>query len=305
MRDDGPTPPSDVLDALTSLGFNLNEGRAYAALLRLGPSTGYEVAQRADIPRSAVYGALRRLVVGGAARSISGTPERFVATPADALLAVLRKRFDASSGQLLDAIAHMDVSMPVPDAFSVRGYARVMEEASRLVASAHRCLVVSGWPRELERLSNELSGAQARGVYVVLFSHAYLSEELSGVHFSYGLTEADLEAFWHHRLVIVADDAKSLIAATEQNASDSAVLSEAPAIAEFAVGQIALDITLLSQRHDHDASAVMARILGERVGRLHTLLDAGATSTLGERFGATPDDRDASKSPKSSRRRHA
>jgi sugar-specific transcriptional regulator TrmB len=281
----------DVVQALVELGFNLNEGRAYAALLQLGPSTGYEVSQRTEVPRSAVYGALRRLVAAGAARSIPGNPERFVATPPDALLTVLRKRFDSSTDTFQQAIARLELTLTVPDAFSVRGYERVLEEASRLVHSAERSLVVSGWPRELERLAEELRLAHGRGVYTVLFSHTKLSESLAGVHFSYGIEdEHALEAFWKHRLVMVADDRRSLIGATEQSPGDTAVVSETPAIAELATGQIALDITLLAQRHRHDVTDVMAQLLGDRVGRLDTLLATGPPAVLGEERTGEPED---------------
>jgi len=67
----------EVVSALVALGFSLNESRAYRALLLESPATGYEVGVRAQIPRSAVYGVLRRLVAVGAARAIAGTPERF------------------------------------------------------------------------------------------------------------------------------------------------------------------------------------------------------------------------------------
>lgn len=281
LRQTGNVTQSDVVSALVSLGFNLNEGRAYAALLRLGRSTGYEVSQRAGVPRSAVYAVLRRLVEQGAARSLAGNPERFIATPPDSLLELMKKRFDASGKSLVDAIQRMDVAPAVPDAFSVKGYERVMEEASRVIGSAERMLVVSGWPRELEQLAAELSEADARGAYVVIFSHAVLSPALCGHHFSYSQPEERLEEFWEHRLVLVADDTHTLIGATEQRDSDTAVLSEAPAIAEFAVGQVALDITLLADRYKTDVSEVMAAILGHRVGRLGQLLADGAVPELG------------------------
>jgi sugar-specific transcriptional regulator TrmB len=279
-------PARGLLDALGGLGFHLNEGRAYAALLKLGPSTGYEVAQRAGVPRSAVYGALRQLVASGAARALAGNPERFVATPVEALLALLRKRFDAQAGRMLEAAADMDADPAPVDAFSVRGYERVIEEAARLVSGAQRLLVVSGWPRELAALEKEIADAVDRHVVPVIFSHARLPERLAGVHFSYGLEESDLEGFWRHRLVLVADDRRTLIGATEQRGDDAAVLSEAPAVAEIAVGQIALDITLLSQRHGHDSREVMAAILGERVGRLDSLLAKRPAPVLGVRCGA-------------------
>src|SRR5690606_38168167 len=96
----------------------------------------------------------------------------------------------------------------------VQGYDRILAEAARILGAAKELLVVSGWPRELARLAPEIQAAVRRGVYVVTFSHATLPDSIPGVCFSYGLDEADLEVFWRHKLVVVADDRRSLLAAT-------------------------------------------------------------------------------------------
>jgi sugar-specific transcriptional regulator TrmB len=273
----------DVVPALVALGFSLNESRAYAALLQDSPATGYEVGVRAQIPRSAVYGVLRRLVKSGAARSIAGTPERFAPAAAEDLLVLLRKRFDSSTEQLEEAIRRIDKSPPAPDAFSVRGYQRIVEEAERLIRGAQQRLVVSGWPREIEQITAELKRAAKRKVYIVIFSHAELPP-LPGEVFSYGLEEKALEEFWKHRLVVVADDKRSLVGATELGDLDAAVVSETMAIAEIVTSQVALDITLLTQRQGRDIEGVMAKMLGQRVGRLDTLLstkrDGGVSKSV-------------------------
>jgi sugar-specific transcriptional regulator TrmB len=271
--------PDRTVPALVALGFSLNESRAYRALLVESPATGYEVGVRAEIPRSAVYGVLRRLVSAGVARAIAGTPERFAATPPQEVLVLLRKRFDGQADALEDAVRHIDVSPPAPDAYSVRGYARILEEAERLLRGAEHQLVVSGWPREIGTLSGELKRAAKRRVYCVTFSHSELPK-LPGEVYSYGLAEEALESFWKHRLLVVADDLRTLIAATERQDSDNGVVSETPAIAEVATSQVALDITLLAQRQRRDVQHVMAKMLGHRVGRLDTLLgdrSSGAT----------------------------
>lgn len=280
----------DVVPALVALGFSLNESRAYAALLQDSPATGYEVGVRAQIPRSAVYGVLRRLVKAGAARSIAGTPERFAPAAAEDLLVLLRKRFDSSTEQLEHAIRSIDTSPPAPDAFSVRGYQRILEEAERLIRGAQHRLVLSAWPREIEQLTAELKRAAKRKVYIVVFSHAELPA-LPGEVFSYGLEEKALEEFWKHRLVVVADDKRSLIGATEMGDLDAAVVSETTAIAEIVTSQVALDITLLTQRTGRDIEGVMAKMLGPRVGRLDTLLskkdgDRGSSPRAGQDSGA-------------------
>jgi len=247
---------ANLVSALGELGFSLNESRAYAALLQESPATGYEVGVRAQIPRSAVYGVLRRLERAGAARSIAGTPERFVPSPPAEVLAVLKKRFAASAEALDEAVRALGSAPPAPEAFTVRDYERVLEEAERLVRSAVSRVVVSGWAREIDALLPELKRAHKRGVYVVVFSHCALGKVPGEVH-SYGLAEADLETFW---------------GATEKRDGDHAVISGTSAIAEVVTGQVALDITLLAQRTGRNMAPVMAKMLGSRVGRLDSLL---------------------------------
>jgi len=261
----------ELLPALASVGFSLNESRAYAALLMESPATGYEIGVRAQVPRSAVYAVLRRLVDQGAARSIPGAPERFVPVPLDDLLALLRTRFEASATALERAVHELDFAPMTPDAFSVRSYARVLEEARRIMRLAQTRLVISGWPRELAALAADLRHAADRKVHIVIFSHGALPP-LPGEVFSYGLAEASLEAFWKHRLIVVADDTRTVIAEAEGREDDHGVISETPVIAEVATSQVALDVTLLSQRKRLDVSAAMARMLGPKVGRLDTLL---------------------------------
>lgn len=266
---------NDVVTSLVPLGFSLNEARAYGALLSGGPSTGYEVGQRAHIPRSAVYPALRRLVDAGAARAIPGRgsePDRFVATPAEALVSLLRGRLDSSTRAFEDAAARAGTLPTAPDAYSVRGYARVLEEAERLVGAAQDKLLVSGWPREIGQLADALRAATGRRVFTVVFSHATLPDDIATELWTYGLDEASLESFWKHRLVVVSDDIHTLVGATTHGPDDGAVVSATAAIAELAASQIALDITLLAQRSGRETRKVMARMLGDRVGRLDELI---------------------------------
>src|SRR2546429_10028910 len=117
-----------VVRALEALGYNLNEGRAYAELLVRGPSTGYEVGQHAGIARSAVYTVLRKLVADGAARREPGPPARFTATRPDALLAELERKFQGSVASLRQAVAELAAAPTAPDAFGIPGYDRILAE---------------------------------------------------------------------------------------------------------------------------------------------------------------------------------
>ena len=73
----------------------------YAALLRLGPSTGYAIAHAARVARANTYGALEGLVGRTAASRLPGRPTRYRAADPRALIAQLA----AQQGEALDRLS--------------------------------------------------------------------------------------------------------------------------------------------------------------------------------------------------------
>lgn len=72
---------------LTGVGFTPTESLAYAALLDVGPSSGYAVAKALNIARANAYQALNGLVNKGAALRTGAAPQQFRAKAPPAVLA--------------------------------------------------------------------------------------------------------------------------------------------------------------------------------------------------------------------------
>jgi sugar-specific transcriptional regulator TrmB len=93
-------PHREPID-LTPFGFTRTESQVYAALLKLGPSTGYAVAHATRVARANSYGALEGLVARTAAIRLAGRPTRYRAADPRALIAQLATQ----QGQALDRLA--------------------------------------------------------------------------------------------------------------------------------------------------------------------------------------------------------
>jgi HTH-type transcriptional regulator, sugar sensing transcriptional regulator len=260
----------DILDSLEALGFSTNEARAYRGLLVESPATGYEIAQRAGIPRSAIYAVLKRLEDGGLVARVEETPARYAPLPPSDLLGVLRRRFDGSLKNLDEAVRRMKPPPPPVDLWNVSGYAEVIDRAESLIQIAREYVFISMWKREADRLQPALEAAAKRKVKVTAFSFCALPG-IPGRVYSYGLDEKDLEAFWKHKVILVVDHARTLMGGCEPDKSE-AVVTGHPAINEVALNNIALDITLLSQRKKVDATESMIEMLGDRLGSLDPLV---------------------------------
>src|SRR2546429_6664047 len=122
---------------LAPFGFTATESQAYAALLRLGPSTGYAVAQAARVARATPDGALEGLVGRAAALRLPGRPSRYRATDPAALIAQLA----AQQGEALDRLSRSlrDAAGPAePETRSVTGGRAVAHLIMPGVAPAQR-----------------------------------------------------------------------------------------------------------------------------------------------------------------------
>jgi len=156
--------PSEI--DLKPFGFTATESQAYAALLRLGPSTGYAVAHAMRVARANTYGALEGLVRRTAALRLAGRPARYRATDPAALIAQLA----GQQGEALDRLSRSlrDASGPSePETRSATGGRAVanliMQVVARTEGRAEGVLsaellrpTLPAWRRAKERAALEL-----------------------------------------------------------------------------------------------------------------------------------------------------
>ena len=90
----------DLVDAMSRFGFTKYESLAYAALLKWGPVTGYELGKRSGVPLSKSYVTLRRLVEKGAAVVEQADPPRYAPIAPETLAAASRNLASCLTGSL-------------------------------------------------------------------------------------------------------------------------------------------------------------------------------------------------------------
>ena len=71
----------EIVEKLKYFGISKNAARAYCALLKINPATGYEVSVNAEIPRSAVYNVLNKLESMGLISGVGDKPKKYIPLP--------------------------------------------------------------------------------------------------------------------------------------------------------------------------------------------------------------------------------
>lgn len=246
-----------IIQAMQDLGFTATDAKAYLGLLKNHPATGYELATRTGVPRSAIYNVVRRLEAQGLINSVQAKPARYQPLPPERLFAQLESRFSQSLSEFKNAVNALKLETDSTATWTMRGYSTLIEQARTLIKEAQQSLVLSLWESEAEQLQDRIQQASKRGVDVVLFSFTPLPK-MGGTRFSYQIPATKLAQYWTPKLIIVADHRRLLVGSAERNEDSRAALSEEQSLIEMALSNLVLDITLFGQRSKRNVSEVIA-----------------------------------------------
>ena len=159
------------VDKLVRIGFSEYEAKAYVALLRESPVTGYQLAKLSGVPRSMIYEVLGKLTVRGAAMTLrkEGSTQ-YAPIPAQEFLEQLHREQDALIGALEEDLSSLDATSDLDYVWNIEGHDNIMAKAEEMLAQAENRIYLSLMPATFPSLQGSLDQAIARGVRVVVYS---------------------------------------------------------------------------------------------------------------------------------------
>lgn len=208
---------ADLISALANLGFSQYESRIYVGLLSNYGQTAYGLSKVTGVPQPKIYEAIRKLEARGAAVMLGESPQRFAATPPDALLSGLAldytKRVEAAERAAAAAIIATPEVHTWPEVLdSISGRPALLDHVRSLIAQATSKVYISAWGSEFEDLDAEIARAEDRGVEVIAMAFGRTNLTLNqGQVFRHKSTSKAV--YPHHQnrhLAVVADGAHSL-----------------------------------------------------------------------------------------------
>ena len=246
-----------LVELMRELQFTATETRLYLALLEESPATGYELAARSGVPRSAIYSTLKKMEGRGIVLPVQQNPARYAPLPPEQLCERLQQRYSNSIDELKAGFAAVPRAGSTAALWQVHGFEAVLNEAVEQISGAAHSIHVSLWKREAEKLLPALEKAAARGVDVRVFGFTKLPETTVDVY-SCGIDESSLEHYWPHRLLLVVDRQVLLVGELDDPQKAYAVVTKEPAIVGMGANNLILDLTLFGQRFEVDISKAIS-----------------------------------------------
>jgi len=213
----------ELIGRLVEIGFSEYEAKAYLALLRENPVTGYQLARNSGVPRSMVYEVMDKLIHRGAAMTVrAGESTKYAPIPPTEFLTQLQREHRDLIESVREDLSSFAAAPDLDYVWNIEGRDNILTKAVEMIEQAQERCYLSFLPVTFEGLSGSLARAVGRGVQVVIYSTAAL--ELEGGIVVVVPTPADaLGETGALGLVLVVDGQEVLIgewlSATEARAS--------------------------------------------------------------------------------------
>ncbi len=162
---------SDPVDKLVKLGFSEYEAKAYVALLRESPVTGYQLSKQSGVPRSMIYEVLGKLTARGAAMTLrKGGATKYAPVPAAEFLDQLHREHEELIFSLKDDLAALTSASDLEYVWNIEGHENIMAKAEEMIRQAKARIYLALLPVTFPALQPALEEAIRRRVRVVVYT---------------------------------------------------------------------------------------------------------------------------------------
>jgi sugar-specific transcriptional regulator TrmB len=161
----------DPVQRLVRIGFSEYEAKAYVALLRKSPVTGYELSKLSGVPRSMIYEVAGKLTARGAAMTLrTGSSVKYAPVAAGEFLDHLHREQEELLTSLKDDLTALASAPDLEYVWNLEGHDNVMSKATEMIGQATTRIYLALLPATLATLLPALDQAIDRGVRVRIYT---------------------------------------------------------------------------------------------------------------------------------------
>ncbi len=162
---------SDPIERLVKIGFSEYEAKAYVALLRKSPVTGYELSKLCGVPRSMIYEVLGKLTSRGAAMMLrTGNATKYAPVSAKEFLGQLEREHQALITSLKDDLSTFASAPDLEYVWNLEGHENIMGKATEMIGQAQNRVYLALLPATFPNLQPDMEAAIKRGVQVTVYT---------------------------------------------------------------------------------------------------------------------------------------
>lgn len=140
---------NNLTQLMNDFNFSKYETTCYVTLLRIGPSTGYEISKESGIPRSKIYGILKQLENKSVILSTKSEQKLYSAISSDELIASLYTKNEHKLQEISQELKQFNKPALDDNLWTIKNYDLVLQKALELVEEATEKLYLQIWKEDM------------------------------------------------------------------------------------------------------------------------------------------------------------
>ena len=214
-------PISVISENLARFGFSQYESRAYIALVKSNPVTGYELAKQSGIPPSKIYEVINKLLEKSVISPVRTDPVKYVPLDIDILL----KKFRDDTNASLDTLKkYLPKSKGLSSHYiwDIHSREDLINKAHELIGNASDEILLFCWEEELIDLKPSLELQTDKNIAIVQYGRLPLDV---GVMYYHTLEQEKILEKGGREFTLVTDNSFLLQAIIADNRTNLGVLT--------------------------------------------------------------------------------
>ncbi len=201
----------DISKMLTNLGFTEYEAKAYLALLRQSPLTGYAISRDSGVPRSKIYEVLGSLVSRGDVLVSHGEPIQYAPKPPAELVESRRQSVQKQLDEAEKGLEQFtNQKTPKDLIWDIRGRDEIFYRLREVIGRAKQQLLVQIWEEDVVEIRDTLARAAERGVAISIVAYGKPDLPFAQVHL-HEPGAAEITEEFGGRWVIISIDGREIV----------------------------------------------------------------------------------------------
>lgn len=220
----------NTLEIIRPLGFTEYEGKAYLALLRESPLTGYAAAKNSGVPRAKIYEVLNSLTARGDVLVSPGDPPLYSALPVRELIEKHRRQTEAALTRAEAELQRYELpSCDHENIWNLTGPEAIWSKIREAIVSASGRILMEIWAEDFPGIQAELEAAAKRGVRILLVTYGEISAPWAEIY-RHDRDEEITREYGGRWIVFSADDAQVIAGTVSPESPCRAAWSRHPGL---------------------------------------------------------------------------
>ncbi|HUS93980.1 MAG TPA: helix-turn-helix domain-containing protein [Patescibacteria group bacterium] len=233
-----------LVNNLMRIGFTEYQAKAYIALTRKNPVTGYELSKQSGVPRSMIYEVVGKLVERGAAMILrTGGTTKYAPVSAVEFFNQLQREQEELISELKNDLSSLASAPDLEYVWNIEGHDNIIGRSIEMIEQAEERIYLTLLPVTLPDLESTLKAAVKRGVRVVIYTTGEI--DLPGAQIA--VVQVSEETLSHAQglgLILVSDSKEVLIAEWLAGAQAHASWTSSPLLVFIAEHHLRTDLYL-------------------------------------------------------------